>query len=47
MAGSGNLLGSLLCGVAGLLDPRGFLDRLLGPIEELTLLLDFSNDSFR
>jgi hypothetical protein len=47
MAGSGNLLGSLLCGVAGLLDPRGFLDRLLGPLEELTLLLDFSNDSFR
>jgi len=43
VSGSGNLLGNLLCAVAGLLDPLGFLDTLLGTLEELRTLLNFVN----
>jgi len=37
VSGAGNLLGNLLCAVAGLLDPNGFLTDL---INNLTTLLD-------
>ncbi|HEY0603165.1 MAG TPA: hypothetical protein VGD58_09650 [Herpetosiphonaceae bacterium] len=40
VSGAGNLLGNLLCAVAGLLDPNGFLTDLIGG---LTQLLDFLN----
>jgi hypothetical protein len=43
VSGSGNLLGNLLCAVAGLLDPLGFLDALLGTLGQLTQLLEFIN----
>jgi hypothetical protein len=45
--GAGNLLGNLLCAIAGLLDPGGLLDGLLGQIgqllEQLLGLLDQVN----
>jgi hypothetical protein len=41
VSGAGNLLGNLLCAVAGLLDPGGFLTGLLS---ELTALLEAIND---
>jgi hypothetical protein len=40
VSGAGNLLGNLLCAVAGLLDPNGFLTDL---INGLTQLLDLLN----
>jgi hypothetical protein len=40
VSGAGNLLGNLLCAIAGLLDPNGFLTDLIGG---LTQLLDFLN----
>jgi len=43
VSGSGNLLGNLLCAVAGLLDPLGFLDTLLGTLAELNTLLNLVN----
>ena len=43
VSGSGNLLGNLLCAVAGLLDPLGFLDELLGTLADLTALLEAIN----
>jgi hypothetical protein len=43
VSGAGNLLGNLLCAVAGLLDPLGFLDTLLGTLANLTALLEAIN----
>jgi hypothetical protein len=43
VSGSGNLLGNLLCAVAGLLDPLGFLDTLRGTLANLTALLEAIN----
>jgi hypothetical protein len=43
VSGAGNLLGNLLCAVAGLLDPLGFLDILLGTLEDLLGLLEAIN----
>jgi hypothetical protein len=43
VSGSGNLLGNLLCAVAGLLDPLGFLDTLSGTLENLLGVLDAIN----
>ena len=40
VSGAGNLLGNLLCAIAGLLDPNGFLNDRIGG---LTQLLDFLN----
>jgi len=44
VSGPGNLLGNLLCAVAGLLDPSGFLDELIGTLEDLLDLLNQIND---
>ncbi len=33
------MLGNLLCALVGILDPNGFLDPLLGALEELLDLL--------
>jgi hypothetical protein len=41
--GAGNLLGNLLCGVAGLLDPLGFLNQLVGTLSALLALLNQIN----
>jgi len=43
VSGAGNLLGNLLCAVAGLLDPNGFLDTLLGTLTQLLDLLSQIN----
>lgn len=42
--GSGNLLGNLLCAVADLLDPLGFLDELRGTLADLLDLISQIND---
>lgn len=47
VSGPGNLLGNLLCAVAGLLDPLGFLDTLLGTLANLTALLEAINGLIR
>jgi len=39
VSGAGNLLGNLLCAVAGLLDGTGFLSDLLGGLTEINTLL--------
>jgi hypothetical protein len=44
LGGAGNLLGNLLCAVAGLLDPGGFLDELIGTLEDLLDLLNQINN---
>jgi hypothetical protein len=44
VGGAGNLLGNLLCAVAGLLDPSGFLDELIGTLTGLLELLNQIND---
>jgi hypothetical protein len=44
VGGAGNLLGNLLCAVAGLLDPNGFLDQLIGTLTDLLDLLNQIND---
>jgi hypothetical protein len=44
VSGAGNLLGNLLCAVAGLLDPAGFLTDLLAGLEALTELITRIND---
>jgi len=43
ISGAGNLLGNLLCAVAGLLDPNGFLNTLLGTLTQLLDLLNQIN----
>lgn len=43
ISGAGNLLGNLLCAVAGLLDPGGFLTDLIGGLTALTNLLSQIN----
>jgi len=43
VSGAGNLLGNLLCAVAGLLDPNGFLNTLLGTLTQLLDLLNQIN----
>lgn len=42
--GPGNLLGNLLCAVAGLLDGGGFLNDLIGGLEDLLGFLEDLND---
>jgi hypothetical protein len=42
--GAGNLLGNLLCAVAGLLDPGGLLDELIGNLTDLLDLLTAINN---
>jgi hypothetical protein len=44
VSGPGNLLGNLLCAVAGLLDPNGLLDPLIGLLEDLLGLLNQINN---
>jgi hypothetical protein len=44
LGGAGNLLGNLLCAVAGLLDPGGFLIDLLNTLNQLLDLLDQINN---
>ncbi len=44
VSGAGNLLGNLLCAVAGLLDPAGFLIDLINTLETLLDLLNQIND---
>jgi len=41
--GAGNLLGNLLCAVAGLLDPNGFLTDLINNLTQLLNLLNQIN----
>ena len=43
VSGAGNLLGNLLCAVAGLLDPNGFLIDLIGTLNQLLGLLNQIN----
>jgi len=43
VSGAGNLLGNLLCAVAGLLDPNGFLTDLIGTLTQLLNLLSQIN----
>ncbi|HEU4327131.1 MAG TPA: hypothetical protein VFS21_28585 [Roseiflexaceae bacterium] len=43
VSGAGNLLGNLLCGLTGLLDPLGFLNILVGTLDQLLGLLDQIN----
>jgi len=43
VSGPGNLLGNLLCAVAGLLDPNGLLDPLIGTLTQLLDLLNQIN----
>jgi hypothetical protein len=43
VSGAGNLLGNLLCAVAGLLDPNGFLTDLIGTLNQLLGLLNQIN----
>ena len=43
ISGAGNLLGNLLCAVAGLLDPNGFLTDLIGTLTQLLDLLNQIN----
>jgi len=43
ISGAGNLLGNLLCAVAGLLDPNGFLTDLIGTLTQLLALLNQIN----
>jgi len=43
VSGAGNLLGNLLCAVAGLLDPNGFLNGLIGTLTQLLDLLNQIN----
>jgi hypothetical protein len=43
VSGAGNLLGNLLCAVAGLLDPNGFLTDLIGGLTQLLDLLNQIN----
>jgi hypothetical protein len=43
VSGAGNLLGNLLCAVAGLLDPNGFLTDLIGTLNQLLDLLNQIN----
>ncbi|GAB4216693.1 MAG: hypothetical protein OHK0022_58160 [Roseiflexaceae bacterium] len=43
VSGAGNLLGNLLCGLVGLLDPLGFLNTLVGTLGQLFGLLDQIN----
>jgi len=43
VSGAGNLLGNLLCAVAGLLDPNGFLTDLIGTLTQLLDLLNQIN----
>lgn len=43
VGGAGNLLGNLLCAVAGLLDPGGFLNNLLTGLNRLLAILDQIN----
>lgn len=43
VSGPGNLLGNLLCAVAGLLDPGGFLNDLIGGLTGLLNLLNTIN----
>jgi len=42
--GAGNLLGNLLCAVAGLLDPGGLLGDLIGALQSLLFILNAIND---
>ena len=44
VSGAGNLLGNLLCGVAGLLDGTGFLSDLINGLTQLTQLLTAINN---
>lgn len=44
VSGPGNLLGNLLCAVAGLLDPGGLLNNLLTGLNRLLAILDRIND---
>jgi hypothetical protein len=44
VSGAGNLLGNLLCAVAGLLDPNGILDPLIGVLQDLLDLLNQINN---
>lgn len=44
VSGAGNLLGNLLCAIAGLLDPNGFLTDLIGGLTQLLNLLNQLND---
>jgi hypothetical protein len=41
--GAGNLLGNLLCAIAGLLDPNGLLSNLIGGLTQLLNLLNQLN----
>ncbi|HMQ31046.1 MAG TPA: hypothetical protein PKD53_09970 [Chloroflexaceae bacterium] len=43
VGGAGNLLGNLLCAVAGLLDPGGFLNNLITGLNRLLAILDQIN----
>ena len=43
ISGASNLLGNLLCAVAGLLDPNGFLTDLIGTLTQLLDLLNQIN----
>jgi hypothetical protein len=43
ISGAGNLLGNLLCAVAGLLDPNGLLTDLIGSLTQLLNLLNQIN----
>jgi hypothetical protein len=47
VSGAGNLLGNLLCAIAGLLDPNGFLTDLLGGLTQLLDLLNQLNQLLR
>ena len=44
VADAGNLLGNLLCGLVGLLDPLGFLDQLAGTLQGLLDIINSIND---
>lgn len=47
VSGAGNLLGNLLCAIAGLLDPNGLLTDLLGGLTQLLDLLNQLNQLLR
>jgi hypothetical protein len=44
VSGAGNLLGNLLCAVAGLLDPNGLLTDIINFLDELLALLEQINN---
>jgi hypothetical protein len=44
VSGAGNLLGNLLCAVAGLLDPNGFLTDIINFLDDLLALLEGINN---